>query len=193
MITQISSLHGHWEMNAIKINIVQLEIFQWLFQGWSAQIWSKESAPKLQRLKNGSCVNNALGKLGGAGGGSGSCLKHGFWSITSLTKDWIWAHGNKALSLNHWTTREFQYFRNVIINMGHQTTLYQTMILLYNSHLTQSVAHMCIHTTHTQHFWSIENVFSLHSAICNLASNGLANLLFILVHTSTVNMVEPNL
>ena len=37
---------------------------------------------------------------------------------------------------------------------------------------------MCTHTTHTQHLWSIEKVFSLHSAILNLASNGLANLPF---------------
>ena len=28
VITQISNLHGHWEMNEIEINIVQLKIFQ---------------------------------------------------------------------------------------------------------------------------------------------------------------------
>ena len=52
---------------------------------------------------------------------------------------------------------------------------------------------MCTCTTHTQHLWSVEYVFSLHSAICNLASNGLANLLFIFVHMSRVNMADPNL
>ena len=53
--------------------------------------------------------------------------------------------------------------------------------------------HQNAHTQHTQYLWSAEYVFSLHSAICNLASNGLANLLLILVHMSTVNMAEPNL
>ena len=39
----------------------------------------------------------------------------------------------------------------------------------------------------------LEYVFSLHSAIFKLALNDLANLLFILVGMSTVNMAEPNL
>ena len=82
--------------------------------------------------------------------GDGGGLPRGFWNITSLTKDWTRAHGNKALSLNHWTTREFQYFRNVTINMGHQTTLHQTMILLYNSHLgTICCPHVHTHNTHS--------------------------------------------
>ena len=50
-----------------------------------------------------------------------------------------------------------------------------------------------MHTENTQHLWSVEYIFSLHSSIGNLASNGLANLLFILVQMSTVNMAEPNL
>ena len=66
------------------------------------------------------------------------------------------------------------------------------MILLYISHQgTLTSPH--IHTHNTQHLWSVEYVFSLHSVICNLASNGLANLLFIFVHMSRVNMAEPNL
>ena len=40
--------------------------------------------------------------------------------------------------------------RNVTINMGHQTTLHQTMILLYNSHLgTISCPHVHTQNTHT--------------------------------------------
>jgi len=50
-----------------------------------------------------------------------------------------------------------------------------------------------VHTQHTQNLWSVEYVFSLHSAICNLAPNGLSNLPFILVQMSAVNMAEPNL
>ena len=64
-----------------------------------------------------------------------------------------------------------------------------------HAHLHINTAHiyMNAHTQHTQHLWSVEYVFSLHSAICNLASNGLANLLFILVQMSTVNMAKSNL
>ena len=124
--------------------------------------------------------------------GDGGGLPRGFWNITSLTKDWTRAHGNKALSLNHWTTREFQYFRNVTINMGHQTTLHQTMILLYNSHLgTISCPHVHTHNTHTA---PLKYRKSLLSSQCHPQScfEWLGQPA-ILVHTSTVNMAEPNL
>ena len=48
----IAHLQSHWEMNNVKINIVQLCILQCLFQARSDQFWSMESAPKLPTLKN---------------------------------------------------------------------------------------------------------------------------------------------
>ena len=43
VIIQIANLQSQWEMNNVEIDIVQLKIFQWLFQGWSDQLWSKGS------------------------------------------------------------------------------------------------------------------------------------------------------
>lgn len=40
---------------------------------------------------------------------------------------------------------------------------------------------------------SEEYVLSLHNTICNLASNSLSCLLFILVHISRINMAEPSI
>ena len=55
VITQITYHQSHWLVNNIEINIVQLKIFQWLFQCWSDQLWTKGSGPNLQRLNKGSC------------------------------------------------------------------------------------------------------------------------------------------
>lgn len=45
----------------------------------------------------------------------------------------------------------------------------------------------------TKYLWSIEYIFSLHSTICNLASNGLSNFFFYLVRISRIKMAEPSI
>ena len=34
-------------------------------------------------------------------------VPHGLWDLSSPARDWTWATAVKALSPNHWTTREF--------------------------------------------------------------------------------------
>ena len=113
------------------------------------------------------------------------------WDITSLTKD---RSEHMVLKYQVLTTESpgNSNTSGMYVRKVHQTIIHRKMILLYNCHLGKIT---CTHlyTLNTQHLWGVEYVFSLHSAICNLASNGLANLLFILVHMSTVNMAEPNL
>ena len=60
VIMQIANLHSHRKMNNIEVDIVQLKIFQRPFQGRPDQLRLKRSGPKLQRLKNGSCIGLML-------------------------------------------------------------------------------------------------------------------------------------
>ena len=55
VIIQIANLQSQWKMNNVEIDIVQLKIFQWLFQRWLDQLRTKGRGPNLLGLNKGSC------------------------------------------------------------------------------------------------------------------------------------------
>ena len=47
----VAYLHWHWEMNKVEVHIIQLKLFQWLFQARPDQLWSMTCAGKLEMLE----------------------------------------------------------------------------------------------------------------------------------------------
>ena len=49
----VAYLHGHWAVNKVQINIIQLKLSQGLFQARLDQLWSMTCAGKLETLERG--------------------------------------------------------------------------------------------------------------------------------------------